>query len=328
MKTILVTGGTGFIGSNLAIKLLEEGHNVRILRREHSDLRAIGSIEVEHHIGNVHDKESVRRAMRGCDTVFHTAALISFWKKERALQYEINVLGTRNVAEAALELGVERFVHTSSIAAIGPGEPGAIADESTPFGWDKYDVGYNISKYESEREVKRGIEKGLPAVIVNPANVFGQRDIHFHSGGVIRDIKRGKVPFYVDTILNVVSVDDVVDGHLQAAKKGVVGERYILGGENLSVKQVLDIIADVVDGKSPRLKVPFGVASLGGVLYEVIGNILNQRPLITPELVRIGKFRTAYSSEKAKRELGYRITPFRRAVENSYRWYVENGFLT
>ena len=169
MKNVLVTGGTGFIGSNLAVALLREGCYVRILRRQDSDLRAIGNAEVEHCIGDIRNIESLRSAVKGCDTVFHTAAMVSYWRKERELMYDVNIRGTRNVVQACLEANVQKLVHTSSVAAIGYPENGGLSDENNVFNWEPYDVGYRISKHEAEAEIFLGVKLGLPAVMVNPA---------------------------------------------------------------------------------------------------------------------------------------------------------------
>ncbi|MCI0706464.1 MAG: SDR family NAD(P)-dependent oxidoreductase [Ignavibacteriae bacterium] len=210
MRNVLITGGTGFLGSNIAHALLNEGCHVRILRRPSSDLRAIDSADIEHCIGDVRDLDSIRRALKGCDTVFHTAALISYWRKERETMMDVNVRGTRNIVEASIEAGVERFVHTSSIAAIGFRTDGQPADETNTFNWDKYDVGYRISKHRAEMEIRDGVRRGLPAVMVNPSVIIGPRDIHFHGGQVLRDIARKRIFYYTEGLMNIVYVDDVV----------------------------------------------------------------------------------------------------------------------
>ncbi|MGH2567308.1 MAG: NAD-dependent epimerase/dehydratase family protein, partial [Bacteroidota bacterium] len=238
MRNVLVTGGRGFLGSNLALALLDEGCNVRILRRANSDLRAIGSADVGHCIGDLLDPPSLRKAIKGCDTVFHTAAKISYWRKERHEMMKTNVTGTRNMVHACLELGVETFIHTSSVAAIGFKTDGPLrrsgseasnpADEQNEFNWDKYDVGYRIAKYRAELEVLRGVSLGLPAVMVNPSVIIGPRDIYFRGGRIVHDVARKRIFYYTDGGINVVFVDDVVRGHLQAARVGRIGERYIL----------------------------------------------------------------------------------------------------
>jgi dihydroflavonol-4-reductase len=327
MKNILVTGGTGFIGSNLALKLLEENYNVQILRRRDSDLRALEGIDVEHRIGDVLDKESVIRAMKGCDTVFHTAAVVSFWKKEVQKIHDVNVLGTRNATEAALEVGIERFVHTSSVAAIGYRTDGRASDETTEFNWGSLNIPYKNSKMQAELEVLKAVERGLPAVIVNPTVVVGERDIHFHGGRLIRELKRGLTLFYVDTWMNIVYVGDVVLGHLLAAAKGEVGERYLLGGENLTAKEVFERAAKVVGGRAPRIRVPMFAAKLVARAAESLATLRDVPPIITPQIIVSAQYSNPYSSEKAIRELGYRITPVEVAIQKAYEWYVEKGMI-
>jgi dihydroflavonol-4-reductase len=327
MKNILVTGGTGFIGSNLALKLVSEGYNVRILRRETSNLLALDGIDVEHHIGDIRSKDSVKKAMRGCDTVFHTAATVSFWRKKKDLIYEVNVLGTRNVAEAALELGIERMVYTSSVAAVGYRNDGQPSDETTEFNWGPLDIPYKNSKYQAELEVRRAVEKGLSAVMVNPTVVMGARDVHLHGGQLIRDVKRGLAPLYLDSWINVVYVGDVVYGHIQAAKKGRVGERYILSGENLKTQEAFKRIANIVGGLSPMVRVPFLFAQATARVCDLFSSLTNLRPLITPELITAAKYENPYTAEKAIKELDYRITPFEVAVREAYEWYVANKMI-
>ncbi|HZY10139.1 MAG TPA: NAD-dependent epimerase/dehydratase family protein, partial [Bacteroidota bacterium] len=222
MKNILVTGATGFIGSNLIIRLLELGHNVRAFHRSNSNSLTLKSIDVEHYIGDTRDRDSLRNAMRGCDTVFHTAAVVSFWRKKYPELYSTNVDGTKNIVEVCLETGVEKLIHTSSIAALGFRTDGQLIDENTVYNWGTK-IGYKYSKHLAELEVFKGIEKGLNAVIVNPSVVVGPRDIYIHGGQIIRDIKRRTIPVYIEGGMNIVNVCDVVAGHIAAAKLGRTG---------------------------------------------------------------------------------------------------------
>jgi len=327
MKKVLVTGGTGFIGSNLSLKLLCEGYDVRILRRPTSNLLAIDGIDVEHFIGDILDTDSLRKAMKGRDTVFHTAATVSFWSKKRDSIYEVNVQGTRNVANVALELGVERLVHTSSVAALGYKTDGSLTDETTEYNWAQLNIPYKHAKYAAEQEILKAIEKGLPAVIVNPSVVMGPRDLHFHGGQIIRDVKRGLAPLYLDSWINIVYVGDVVFGHLQAAKKGRIGERYILAGENLKTKDAFARTARIVGGLPPMIRVPFLFAKGAARACDWFAALTNTKPLITPELILAAEHETPYSVEKAVRELDYRITPFEVAVREAYEWYLEKGMI-
>lgn len=327
MKNVLITGGTGFIGSNLAAVLSQQGFNVRILRRTSSNLSNVATLPVEHRVGDVRDPESLRSAMQGCDTVFHTAAMVSFWKPARPLQSEINVHGTHNVVEACLKEDVERLVHTSSIAAIGHPATGMLADESTPFNWQNVDNGYKNSKHLAEAEVLKGVERGLDAVMVNPGVVIGPGDVHFNGGKIIRAVKKHQAVVYIKGGMNIVFVGDVVAGHISAAQNGRTGERYILGGENLTHKQAFQITAEVVGGIVPRIRMPIPFLKLAGKFFDLAGAIMNKEPFVTSELFSGAGFYNWYSSAKAQRELHYTITPFREAVEKTYLWYRTNQLL-
>ncbi|MEX0602038.1 MAG: NAD-dependent epimerase/dehydratase family protein, partial [Bacteroidota bacterium] len=285
MRTVLVTGGTGFIGSNLAIALRDRGCAVRILRREGSNLRALGSADVEHSIGDVRDPDALRRAVKGCDTVFHTAALVSYWPRQREEMFAVNIRGTANLVASCLESGVSRFVHTSSIAAIGFTANGSPADETTPFNWDRYNVGYRISKRQAEEEVLKGVKLGLPAVIVNPSVVMGPRDIHFHGGQIVRDVARKRIFYYVKGGINVVDVGDVVVGHIRAAEQGRIGERYILSGHNLTHREMISVVHSVVGGIPPLFPLPRWFSRTLAAGAETIGNMTGTKPWITRELI-------------------------------------------
>lgn len=327
MKNVLITGGTGFIGSNLAHALLREGCSVRILRRPHSNLRAIGNANVQHCIGDILDPVSIKQAMQGCDTVFHTAALISYRKKEREEMYKVNITGTRNIVNASLELGVKKLVHTSSIAAIGFSHDGKPADEFNAFNWERYNIGYRISKHSAEKEIERGVRLGLPAVIVNPAVVIGPGDIHFHGGQLIRDVYKKRVFFSIAGGMNVVYIDDVIRGHLEAARRGRIGERYILCGQNLTHKENLTRIAEIVGGWAPRFQLPTKFVQWLGAAVETTSDMLHIKPWITKELFAGISINNYYTSGKAQRELGYSITPFKEAVEKTFLWYKNAGLL-
>ena len=326
MKNILITGGTGFIGSSLAIALVEQGYNVRILRRESSDLRAIGNLDVQHALGDIRDVEAVKRAMKGCDTVFHTAAVVSYWRRQRDHMFDVNIGGTRNVVEACIELGVSRLIHTSSIAAIGH-FPGQLADEYTQFNWLSLDIGYRISKHRSEQEIMRGLKLGLPAVIVNPAVVIGPRDIHFHGGQIIRDVYKKRIFYYPRGGTNVVYIDDVVRGHIAAARQGRIGERYILSGENLTHQQMVTIVAEQVNGLKPFLLLPKTIATGIASVAELVALATGTKPWVTRELVAGIDRTTHFSHAKATRELSYSPTPFRDAVQKTFEWYRQHGMI-
>jgi len=326
MKNVLVTGGTGFVGSNLSEHLLHLGCDVRILRRENSDLRAINGVDVEHCIGNVGDINSLRNAMRGCDTVFHTAAMVTFSRRRKDEQHDVNVIGTRNVVEACIKCGVDTLVHTSSVAAIGYPEPGQLATEETAFNWGEAS-GYKRSKLLAEREVLAGVRRGLRAVMVNPSPIVGERDLHLHGGQLVRDMKKGRVLFYIDGGMSIVYVGDVVTGHIHAAERGRTGERYILCGENLTHREIFLRTAKLVGGRPPIAKLPIPLLRLGARAIESTAGILGREPWLSSDLVAgAGRFNW-FSCEKARRELDYKITSFDTAILAAYRWYKENDFL-
>ena len=326
MKNVLITGGTGFIGANLAARLVALGCNVRILRRQNSDLRAISDIDVEHRLGDVRDVRAVESAMRGCDTVFHTAAMIHSPRSRIRAQHEVNVHGTRTVVEACLANGIEKLVHTSSVAAIGYPDEGQLATEETEFNWQAAS-GYNLSKHLAEKEVHAGVERGLNAVIVNPSVVVGERDIHTHGGELVLSSKRGRIRFYISGGMNIAYVGDVVAGHIAAAERGRVGERYILSGENLTHKEIFERTAQLVGVRPPMARVPLSLFKAGVKMIEFASMLLGKDPLISSNLARVGGRYNWFSCEKARRELGYSVTPFDQTILLCYHWYQEHGFI-
>ncbi|MDP2208435.1 MAG: SDR family oxidoreductase [Bacteroidota bacterium] len=326
IKKVLITSGTGFIGSNLAEALLKEGCQVRILLRDNSDLRAVKGLSVEHFIGDILDKNSLRQAMDGCDTVFHTAAIVAMWKKKGTEQKEVNVLGTKNVAEVALETGVKKFVHTSSIAALGYRTDGKLSDETTDFNWNTQ-LTYKYSKHLAELEIFKAIEKGLDAVIVNPAVVIGPKDYRFHGGSLIKRVSSGMVPFYIDGGINIVYIDDVVFGHIQAAKVGRIGERYVLGGTNLTIKEAFEQVAEVVGVTPPKFKAPTLLVKSAAKFFDLISSVTGKKPFISSDLIASIGINFWFNTEKAERGFGYQITPFKEAVKKTYVWYKAEGLL-
>lgn len=326
MKNIFVTGATGCIGSNLIVKLLNEGYSVRGFHRANSNRLALEDVPVECAVGDVRDKASLLAAMKGCDTVFHTAAVVSFWRQKRAEQLDINVNGTRCVVEACLELGVRKLVHTSSVAALGYRTDGELIDETTPFNWDKR-ITYKYSKHLAELEVLNGVGRGLNASIVNPSVIIGPRDLYMHGGQIVLDIASGRVPAYVAGGMNIVSVHDVVNGHLAAAVHGRPGERYILGGMNLTHKEVFALTADVLNAWSPRIKAPLWLVKAVAGTCDLIGIVSKRQPWITPELISGVGMNNWYCMEKGVMELGYRPTSVQLAIRESFDWYKEHGMI-
>lgn len=327
MKT-LVTGATGFVGSHVVRKLLSAGHEVRILRRKNSPLQLIDGLPVETSIGDITDRNSVFEAVKGCETVLHVAGHVSFWRGNREAQKKINVDGTRHVVEACLAHVVKRLVHTSSIAALGFAPEGRLGDETLEYNWWPYRIHYCDTKYQGELEVRQGIKKGLDAVIVNPAVIFGAGDVHLNAGAMVFQMARGRIPFYPpEGGCCVCDVEDVAEGHLQALAKGRTGERYILGGDNYTWKELSTLIAEIIGARPPKRKIPAPLYTLLGQASDLISRFTGKEPAITPESVRISAMPSYYSSEKAVRELNYSITPFRETIRKTFDWYRENGYL-
>lgn len=324
---VLVTGGTGFVGANLVAALVRRGDHVRVLRRANSSLIALDGLDVEHVVGDILEPDAVARAVAGCDLVFHVAALSSYWRARRADVYRVNVEGTRMVMEACLRAGVSRVVHTSSIAAIGIPPRGTIGDERTPFDPLSATFAYADSKHRAEAEVRSAIARGLPALIVNPATVIGAGDHYMVSGSMIVEFARGHMPAVPPGGVCVVDVEAVVAGHLAAAERGQVGERYILGGENLSHRQIAATIAAVLERPAPRLVAPSWLLRPLALAVDGFNRVSRQTPLISGEQLRLSAIDFFFDSSKAVRELGYPIMPFRNAVEQAYAWYVAHGYL-
>ncbi len=324
---VLVTGGAGFVGSQVVAALVRRGDTVRVLRRANSDLIALEGLPVEHVLGDILEPEAVARAVTGCDLVFHVAAVSSYWRAQRAQLYRVNVDGTRTVMEACLRAGVPRVVHTSSVAAVGIPRDGRIADETFTFDALSASFAYADSKRRAEEEVCRAIARGLPAVIVNPAAVYGAGDHHLISGSMVLELARRSVPFVPPGGVCVADAEAVAQGHLAAAERGRVGERYILGGENLSYLQIAAIICAVVGRRTPRAAAPGWMLAPAALAIGAINRLRPGPPLVSEEQVRLAAFKVFFDSTKAVRELGYPLLPFRGAVEKAYRWYKERGYL-
>jgi len=327
MKT-LVTGATGLIGSSLVRELLKDGVEVKVMVRENSDTRNIDGLDVEKTYGDIRDGESVKAALQGCDTFYQAAALYVFWTPDSKVLYDINVEGTKIALNAALEQGVEKVVYTSSIAAVGSSGSNKLANEKTEFNlWNTGDH-YIRSKYLGEVEAKKFYDKGLPIVIVNPAGVIGVRDIKpTPSGQIILDVLNKKLPAYMDGGMNFVDVEDVARGHILAAQKGRIGERYILGNENLTLKDFFTLIGEVSGVKPPRFKLPYSVALAMAYIYKFGSNITHKPPVITPAGVRMASKYTYYDVSKAVNELGFPQTPIKTTVEKAVNWFKENGYV-
>ena len=324
----LVTGASGFVGSAVLRHLVDAGHEVRVLMRPTSNRRNIEGVACEPVLGDLTDPASLRAAAAGCAAVFNVAADYRMWVTDHDEMYRANVDGTRNILLAAAEAGATRIIHTSSVAAIGYRDDGAPADEDTPGDLARMIGPYKRSKYLADVEARRlAAEDGVPVVVVNPSAPFGPRDIRpTPTGGMVVAFGRGRMPAYIDTGLNVVHVDDVARGHLLAHERGVLGERYILGGDNMSLRDILVTLAAHLGRAPPRVRLPrlplFPIAWAA----EVIGRIAGFEPSLTLNALRMAKHRMYYSSAKAGRVLGYQPRSGAEALRDAADWYRANGY--
>jgi len=325
----LVTGATGFIGANLVRALLKQGYEVRALVRPGSDRRNLEGLEIDLAEGDVRDLGSIRRALDHCNLLFHLAALYSFWARPRRLFYDINVEGTRNALQAALEQGVERAVYTSSVATIGVRKDGKPADEETPLDPGEIISDYKRSKYLAERvALKFAKDKGLPVVIVNPSFPVGPYDLKpTPTGRVILDFLNRRMPAYVETGMNIVDVEDVAKGHILAAERGKPGERYILGGENLKMKELLTILSEITGLPAPQVRLPYHPILALSYLNVTFCRLSGREPRLTPETIRMARHYMFYDPSKAVRELGLPQTPAREALRKAVEWFQANGMV-
>ncbi|MBI4346489.1 MAG: NAD-dependent epimerase/dehydratase family protein [Elusimicrobia bacterium] len=328
MDKVFLTGGTGFVGANLARLLLAEGFHVRALARRGSDRRNLAGLNAEIAEGDLGDSAVLESACRGCRYVFHVAADYRIWAPDPRTMYAANVQGTVNVIEAAGKAGVERVVHCSSVAAVKVRDD-APADERSEYrSADEIVSDYKKSKWLAEQAALELAQKGLPVVVVNPAAPIGPLDIKpTPTGKIVVDFLAGRMPSYVDTGLNVVHVADVAAGHLAAARRGRLGERYILGSENLSLKALLDLLADLTGLPAPRFKTPYAVAYAFGALDTARARLTGGEPMAPLDAVRMARHKMFFDSTKAVRELGLPQTPARQALADAARWFLENRYV-
>lgn len=326
----LVTGTSGFVGSAVARRLATGGHDVRALMRPTSDRRNIAGLDIEVAEGDLMRPETLAAAVQGCDAVFHVAADYRLWVPDGgASMYRANVDGTRALVRAATEAGVPRFVYTSSVAVLKI-LPGRVPADETAFATVGDMVShYKKSKFLAEEEVRRLVaEEGAPVVIVNPSAPFGPRDIKpTPTGRIVLDAARGKMPAYLDTGLNAVHVDDVAEGHLLAWEKGKIGERYILGGENMALRDIIAAVTDYVGRPGPRFRVPRRPLYPIAWGLEAFGRLTGREPPVTVDALRMAAKHMYYSSDRAKAELGYAPRPAVEALTDAVDWYREKGYL-
>jgi len=328
--TTLVTGASGFVGAAVLRRLVEAGHQVRALVRPTSDRRNLAGVECEIATGDLDDRAALDRAVAGCDALFHVAADYRLWVTDAAAMYRSNVEGTRQLMLAAADAGVRRIVYTSSVATLGRRPDGTPADEATAAASGDMIGHYKKSKFFAEAEVRRLIEtEGLPAVIVKPSTPFGPRDVKpTPTGRVVVEAAAGRMPAYVDTGLNVVHVEDVAAGHLLAFEKGEVGESYILGGEDMTLRALLETVAALAGRRPPRLRVPHWAVLPVAYAAEALARRRGRGdPIVTVDGVRMSRKRMYFSSDKARRDLGYAPRPGAEALRDALDWFRASGYL-
>jgi dihydroflavonol-4-reductase len=327
MKT-LITGGSGYIGSAVTRELLNNGGKAKVLVRENHDLRNLEGLDVDLVYGDITDFHSIKDALKGCDRVFHLAAIYAIWLPNPKMMYWVNVQGTKNVLEACLQKKIKKVVYTSSVAALGAHGKDRPADESAAFNlWHTKDH-YYLSKFRAEQVALDYNRRGLPVVIVNPTNPCGPHDIApTPNGQLIINIINGKLPGYVDGGINISDIDDTAKGHVLAMEHGQPGEKYVLGNTNVSVKEYFDLIAQIGGGKSPSIQIPKPVAIFSGYLYQGLAEIIHKPPVTTAAWVRVGSEYSFWDSSRAVNELGMPQTPIRESIKNAIDWFRENGYL-
>ena len=325
---VLVTGATGFVGSAVARRLRDEGHELRLLARPGSDRRNLAELQAEIVEGDLNDAASLSRACAGCEALFHVAADYRTWVPKPEEIYRANVEGTRSILQAAVSANLQRIVYTSSVATLGIPGDGTPGDETTPVTLADMVGHYKRSKFMAEEVAHEFVRAGAPIVIVNPSTPIGPRDVKpTPTGRIVLDAAAGRMPAYVDTGLNIAHVDDVAGGHWLAYRKGRIGERYVLGGYDLPLREILAEIASIVGRKPPSIRLPHAAVLPVAYAAEALARLTGIKPVATVEEVRMSKKRMYFSCEKARRELGYSPRPARQALEDAVRWFRDNGYL-
>ncbi|MBZ5511601.1 MAG: NAD-dependent epimerase/dehydratase family protein [Acidobacteriia bacterium] len=327
-----VTGATGFVGSHVARALANHGADLRLLVRASSPTRNIDGLHAERVVGDLREPDSLRTAIAGCEVVFHVAADYRLWTRDAAdmqSMYRSNVEGTRALIDAARQAGVRRIVYCSSVATMGFTGNGRPADENSPVRLEDMIGHYKRSKFIAEQVAIEAGRSGGDVVVVNPTTPVGEGDVKpTPTGRIILDFLKRKFPAYVDTGLNLVDVREVARGHIAALEKGTPGERYILGGENLTLKQILDKLAAITGLPAPKIRLPYVFALAAGAGDTVIsGRLLHREPRVTLDAVRMGRKKMWVSSEKAQRELGWNIVAVDDALRRAAEWFQANGYV-
>jgi dihydroflavonol-4-reductase len=324
-----ITGATGFVGSHVARTLAEQGADLRLLVRPTSRTENIADLRAETAPGDLRDPASLKKAMTGCEFVFHVAADYRLWVRDPEEMYRANVEGTRSIIEVAQKSGVRRVVYCSSVATMGFTADGRVADEASPVSLEDMVGHYKRSKFMAERLALEAGRGGANVVVVNPTTPIGERDIKpTPTGRIILDFLKRKFPAYVDTGLNLADVREVARGHVLAMEKAVPGERYILGGENLTLKQILDKLAALTGLPSPTTRVPHALA-MGFAAFDQFftGTLRGKEPRATIDAVKMGRKKMFASSAKAERDLGYKVVPVDEALARAVRWFQAHGYV-
>jgi dihydroflavonol-4-reductase len=327
MKT-LVTGANGFIGSAVVRLLLDKGQEVRVLVRPDSDKRNFNGLDLEIIEGDLRDIDSLKQAVANCNNLYHLAADYRLWIPDPDNMYKTNVGATRNLIIAATDANIEKIVYTSSVATLGINDDGTASNETTSVSIEDMTGHYKRSKFLAEEEVYKLIkEHSVPVTIVNPSTPVGPRDIKpTPTGRIVLDTIRGRMPAYVDTGLNIVHVDDVANGHLLAMDKGEIGERYILGGDNMTLASILEYICISQDMKPPTIKLPHNLVLPIAWFMERIADITHKEPRATVDSVKMSKKKMFFSSEKAKQKLGYQSRPGTEGLKDAINWFNEENY--
>jgi len=325
---VFVTGATGFIGASLVRELIKDGYRVRALARPDSDRRNLQGLDLEICEGDLRDRESLEKGLKGCDILFHAAADYRLWTRKPAVMYEINVGGTRNILETALSQGLSRVVYTSSVGTLGNQGNGLPGDETTPVTFADMVGHYKKSKFLAEREAESFLKRGLPLVIVNPSTPVGILDIKpTPTGRIIVDFLNRRMPAYLDTGLNLIDVEDCARGHILAAHKGRIGEKYILGNENLTLQRIFAMLEEITGLPAPRVRLPFTPILVAAYINEAISRCTGREPLIPLAGVQMARKFMFFDATKAVGELGLPQRPAVEALAKAVTWFREHGYV-
>jgi dihydroflavonol-4-reductase len=326
---VLVTGGSGFLGSAVVRSLIARGARVRVLVRAASPSGNLSGLDCETIVGDLGDQQSLKASLRGIRYLFHVAADYRLWARDPSVMLRVNVEGTRSLMGEALSAGVERIVYTSSVATLRVAGVRGPVDETSMLGSDEAIGAYKRSKVLAERTIEEMIlREKLPAVIVNPTTPIGPRDIRpTPTGRILLDAARGRIPAFVATGLNFAHGDDIAEGHVLAFERGRIGERYILGGQNLSLQELLAAVAGLTGRRAPRIKLPRGPLLPLAFGAEAVARFTGKEPLLTVDGLRMSRYQMFFTSAKAERELGYRSRPYQEGVVDALAWFRQAGYL-